>query len=112
MVEVTLKSIQQDEIFEVDILEFTSKDGTISFTLEIPRGLLPLKKGMTASVELGEKEEDGDIVMKGLVYKVDVESKRLEVSFHGLWLRMISKKTLPFDLSEGQDVYLVMKFSK
>ena len=111
MVEVVLRSIKEDPTFEVDLLEFSSVDDTLSFTLEVPRGLLRLKKGDKAIFSLGE-EEEGDLVMKGLVYKVDDDSNSLEVSFHGLWLRMRYEKPLPFNLTEGQKVYLTLKFTK
>ncbi len=111
MIEVTLKSIRQDPAFELDILKFSSENESLKFTLEVPKGLLKLKKGSKALLNIGE-EEDGDLVMKGHVYKVDNDSKRIEISFHGLWLRMTYKGPIPFKLDEDQEVYLVMKFSK
>ncbi len=111
MIEVILKSIRQDPTFELDILKFSSENDSLKFTLEVPRGLLNLKKGSKAILNIGE-EEDGDLVMKGRVYKIDNDSKRIEISFHGLWLRITYKGTIPFKLAEDQEVYLVMKFSK
>ncbi len=111
MVEVTLKSIRQDPTFELDVLKFFSENGSLSLTLELPRGLLSIKKGSKATLTIGD-EEEGDLVMKGHVYRVDSDSRQVEISFHGLWLRMTYKSSLPFNLAEGQDVYLTMKFHK
>ncbi len=111
MVKVTLRSIKQDQTFELDVLKFSSENDSLTLTLELPKGLLNLKKGSKAVLIIGE-EEEGDLVMKGHVYRIDEDSKRIEISFHGLWLRMTYKGPLPFKLAEGQDVYLTMKFPK
>lgn len=88
MIEVELKSMRKDPLFEVDVLEFSSVDKSFEFILEFPRGLLSLREGARAEMDLGESESDGDIVMKGIVYKVDENSRVVEISFHGLLFRM------------------------
>ncbi len=109
MVEVTLKSIRQDPAFELDVLRFSSENDSLTLTLELPKGFLILKKGSKAVLIIGE-EGEGDLVMKGHVYRADTNSRQVEISFHGLWLRMTYKSSLPFKLMEGQDVYLTMRF--
>ncbi len=109
-IEATLESLERDPLFDIDVARFKSKDGSITLTLELPRDLVKLRKGSKVLLNLGE-ESDGDLVMKGVVYKVDEGGKRIEISFHGLWLRMSYKKN-PFDLEEGREVYLVMKILK
>ncbi len=109
-IEATLETLERDPVFDIDVAKFKSKDGSVIFTLELPKDLVKLKKGSRVQLDLGE-ESDGDLVMKGVVYKVDDGEKRIEISFHGLWLRMSYKKN-PFELEEGKEVYLVMKFLK
>ncbi len=112
-IEATLETLERDPVFDIEVARFKSKDGAITLLLELPkdlRDLTNLKKGSKVLIDLGE-EANGDLVMKGMVYKVDEGEKRIEVSFHGLWLRMSYKKN-PFDLEEGKEVYLVMKLLK
>jgi len=110
VVRVRLNSIRKDPIFDIDVLELSALDGSFDLTLEFPRGLLRLSEGSEAEVSLSEEEGDGDILMKGIVYKVDESSKVAEVSFHGLLLRITYSKKPPFSLSQGSEVYLAMKF--
>lgn len=110
MSRVVLKSLRRDPLFDIDVLEFSSTDSSFEFILEFPRGLLTLREGLEAEMELGESEGDGDIVMKGIVYKVDENSRTAEISFHGLLFRMKYHKQLPFNISEGSEVYLMLRF--
>ncbi len=109
-IEATLESLERDPVFDIDVARFKSKDGSLVLTLELPKDLVRLKKGSKVLLNLGE-ESEGDLVMKGVVYKVDEGEKRIEISFHGLWLRISYRKN-PFDLEEGREVYLVMKLLK
>ncbi len=109
-IEATLEALERDPVFDIEVAKFKSKDGSIVLSLELPKDLINLKKGSKVLIDLGE-EADGDLVMKGVVYKVDEGEKKIEVSFHGLWLRMSYKRN-PFDLEEGKEVYLVMKLLK
>ncbi|MEM2490108.1 MAG: hypothetical protein QXD92_03205 [Candidatus Korarchaeum sp.] len=105
-----LKSLRKDPLFDLDVLEFSATDGSFEFTLEFPRGLLAFREGSEVEVSLGEEEENADVLMKGIVYRVDDASKVIEVSFHGLLLRMTYRKRPPFDLSEGSEIYLSLRF--
>jgi len=109
MVEMILKKWRQDPLFNIDIMEASSKDNSIIFTLEVPRGLIDLKDGTKLEVNITSKEEEGDLVMKGVVNKVDPEKKAAEISFFGLWMRLKYKKSIPFELNEGDEVYLSIK---
>lgn len=110
MGKVVLKSIRKDPLFDIDVLEFSASDGSFEFILEFPRGLLTLREGSEAEMRLGSEEEDADILMKGMAYKVDDASKVIEISFHGLLLRMSYRGKPPFELSEGSEAYLSLKF--
>ncbi len=109
-IEAILDALDKDPVFDIEVARFKSKDGSISLSLELPRNLIDLKKGSKVLIDIGE-ESDGDLIMKGVVYKVDEGEKRIEISFHGLWLRMSYKKN-PFNLEEGKEVYFVMKLLK
>ncbi len=108
-VEAILETIDEDPIFDVEIAKFKTEDGSLRFSLELPKGLLNLKRGAKVVLDLGE-ESEGDLVMKGIVHRVDEGGKTVEISFHGLWLRLSYRKN-PFELEEGQEIYLIMKFS-
>ncbi|MCS7103253.1 MAG: hypothetical protein NZ992_05180 [Candidatus Korarchaeum sp.] len=110
MSRVVIKSLRKDPLFDIDVLEFSASDESFEFTLEFPRGLLTLKEGSEAEMSLGEEEESADILMKGIAYKVDETSKVIEISFHGLLFRMTYNKKPPFELSEGSEVYLSLRF--
>jgi len=107
---VRLSSIRSDPIFDIDILSFESLDGSFEATLEFPKGLIELKEGMEADLTLGE-ESEGDIIMKGIVYKFDDSSKTIEISFHGLLMKLTYSRAAPFKLSQGEEVYLTIKFA-
>ncbi len=109
-IEATLETLERDPVFDIEVAKFKSKDGSLTLSLELPRDLIDLKKGSKVLIDLGE-EGEGDLVMKGVVYKVDEGEKKIEISFHGLWMRISYKKN-PFDLEEGKEVYLVMKLPK
>ncbi|MCC6029517.1 MAG: DNA-directed RNA polymerase subunit 8 [Candidatus Korarchaeum sp.] len=110
MSKVRLSSIRSDPIFDIDILSFESLDKSFEAILEFPKGLINLKEGMEAELTLGE-EGEGDIIMKGIVYKVDDSSRTIEISFHGLLMKLTYSRAPPFRLSQGEEVYLTVKFS-
>ncbi len=109
MVEMILKKWRQDPLFNIDVMEASSKDNSVTFTLEIPRGLIEFKDGTKLEVNITSREEEGDLVMKGIVNKLDPEEKTAEISFFGLWMRLKCKKSIPFELNEGDEVYLSIK---
>lgn len=111
-IEAVLKSVKEDPIFDIEVATFDSVDNSLQLALELPKGLVSLKKGRKALIDLRDEALDGDLVMKGLVYKIDDEGRKAEISFHGLWLRISYKKDNPFNLEEGKEVYLSIRFTK
>lgn len=111
-IEAILKSVERDPTFDIEIATFDSVDGSLQLSLELPRGLIVLKKGKKAVIDLGSEVADGDLVMKGIVYRIDGKRRKVEISFHGLWLRILYEKKNPFKLDEGDKVYLSVKFIK
>lgn len=110
MSRAVLRSVRKDPLFDIDVLEFSATDGSFEFTLEFPKGLLTFKEGSEVELSLGEEKDEADILMKGIVYRIDDSSKVIEISFHGLLFRMTYHRKPPFDLSEGSEVHLSLKF--
>ncbi len=98
----SVKSVREDPMFNLDTLEAES-DGR-NLTLELPKGLVNLREWNSFEINISKEEEDGDVVMKGIVYKC--EGNRLEISIYGLWLRADVSKC---DLSEGEEVYVIIR---
>ncbi len=98
-----VKAVKEDPLFNVDVLS-AEADGR-EMSLELPRGLVDLSGWRSFEVVVSEEEGDGDIVMKGVVYRCD--EGRLEVSMHGLWLRMTVEGCDEF--SDGDEVYVVVR---
>ncbi len=98
-----VRAIKEDPLFNVDVLSAETDEKEMS--LELPRGLVDLSDWRSLEVTVSRDEGDGDIVMKGVVYKCD--EGRLEVSIHGLWLRMATDDCDEF--SEGDEVYIVVR---
>ena len=99
----SVESVEPNSLFDVDVLKATSGDRSLS--LELPRGLIDLSSWKSFELELSKEESDGDLVMKGMVYKC--AEGLLEISFHGLWLRM--KHSGSCEFSEGDKVYLIIR---
>jgi len=111
-IEAVVRSVGRDPIFDIEVAKFNSVDGSLQLALELPKELVILKKGRKAMIDLRSEPQDGDLVMKGVVYRIDDIKRKVEISFHGLWMRISYKKENPFNLEEGKKIYLSIKFIK